>query len=69
MQIKGIFICDGKACASCGADKGCIRTFNENHAINNNSVELIHLIKEKFNIIVDSTNEILYFREKGEFDE
>lgn len=65
MQIKGIYICDGKACALCGeVDKGCIRTFNENHAINKNSVELVHLIKEKFNIVLDSVNDKLYFMEK-----
>lgn len=70
MQIKGIYICDGKACTLCKTDTtGCIRTYNENHAINKSSVELMHLIKDKFNIILDSTNEILYFREKGEFDE
>jgi len=85
MQIKGVYICDGKACASCKTDTtGCIRTYNENHAINNDSVELIHLIKEKFNkynvklmnlagekfnIVLDSRNKILYFMEKGEFDE
>ncbi|MBR4314326.1 MAG: hypothetical protein IKP66_05395 [Lachnospiraceae bacterium] len=86
MEIKGMFICDGKACTLCKTDTtGCIRTFNENHAINNDSVELVHLIKENFNkdnvelmhlaeekfniILYPSTNETLYFIEKGEFDE
>ena len=64
MQIKGVYICDGKACASCETNEYCTRTFNEDHALNKDIVELVHLIKEKFNIISDPTSDKLYFEEK-----
>ena len=74
MQIKGVYICDCKACSmSCKADKGCIRTFNEDHAVNKDAVELVHLIEEKFNIVFnmasDPAGDKLYFIEKSESEE
>lgn len=64
MQIKGVYICDRNACASCETNEYCTRTFNEDHAVNKDIVELVHLIKEKFNIISDPTSDKLYFEEK-----
>ena len=63
MTIKPIYICDHNACKMCQNEE-CIHTFREDCAQNPEAVELFKKFMEKFAIVGDATNNVLYFEEK-----